>query len=58
MTPYRLQNRQDGGVVIKQGKSWVVVNRDLIPDLINDLQNHYELKDPARVKEIDRIGNT
>ncbi len=45
---YQLQNRTDG-VIVRQGRSYVMLTREEIKTLIRDLQNH--LDNPKRVEE-------
>ncbi|MHA3020129.1 hypothetical protein ACXPWS_07615 [Mycobacterium sp. BMJ-28] len=52
-TPYRLQNRQAGGVVIRQGRSYVTLQRDEIKSLVRELNTY--LDDPIRVEETTGI---
>lgn len=49
--PYRIVNRQGGGAQIQQGKSYIMLSRDEIPGLINDLRS--VLARPARADEIN-----
>jgi hypothetical protein len=56
MNAYRLQNRREGGTVIRQGSSYITLRRDEIKSLIRDLTAR--LDDPVRVEETTGIGAT
>ncbi|WP_133119190.1 hypothetical protein [Mycolicibacterium agri] len=53
MSAYQLQRRRDQGIVIRQGKSWILLKRSEVESLVRDLNNHID--DPIRVEEIDGL---
>lgn len=55
MTPYQLQTRQRGGIVIRQGGGYIMLARNEVEALVRDLTKH--LGD-LRVGETSRIAHT
>ncbi|BBY82293.1 hypothetical protein MPUL_34510 [Mycolicibacterium pulveris] len=53
--PIRLSKRQNGGVHIIQGKSFVLLDRDEALKLIADMQNLISADSPPRAETMNKI---